>query len=843
MPMKILKNCFQEPQKTVFLDQNLVFQIPSKNGPEGVQTEPPKPSTTPDPAKTAKLEAGIDGDPQLRHEAEKKKELAESGKEAVRDKNADARRAFILEAGLPGKTPNKPSQAANTPPPSTGVDIGKKDPAQKPPEKPKEVKIDPEEKIKKAREKHPEKSPSGVDLMEKMKNLPYAERQKLILQQYKEGNITVKFIPVTVELKDEKGKPVLDSQGKVITARYYATGPVFLGKDKPVLYPSAGVTASLSASAIGCVLPTSKVALDMEEKGKFVPYIGYERIADENHVPKVDEIRYDINPITGKKAPNGRLMRNTEMYEAQNRLIENEMAKRGLKPGDNFFGATKIITAHPDLEDKDKQAIFGGRPGLGPSGLKRGDIIQSGKGGTGGHESTYDDYVNIPVHFVAEKMEIFMDGKKYIVSTSDVMKCGKQEKTPNGKQVKTVLERTDLWRLLSKDGPMDQSRMYKNRRLFPDDPVEAKVEVDIPAVVAEEGNPQANKDKVAINETSPPSAQVDNTKTDEPKKSDVPPTTATTEPASTPKQDKPPVAISAETVSTPPAIPNYPSIKFPQDQSDTKGSFASAAAKAKSEETDSGDAQPYPEKPSSIKTTPEAPTASLASDEAKISIQSLSKNAPQKPYTALGDSYTAGITSVLKQNSDAAKNFEKFGYHQDMTGKSTKWMEAKMKAEIVPKLAHKDASLSVFGGINDVLVDLKDENDLERVYKQTTENLESMYTLAHQNGIKTVGVTLPPLGQYMRTHNYSEPEKELHINLWERINKYIVSHEGKENGPDKVVRLDLLMADQNDPQIMAEEFGVDNDKAMHLHTNEYGRTFMAVQIENAIHELEQTTMK
>ncbi|MBI5152775.1 hypothetical protein HZA39_04525 [Candidatus Peregrinibacteria bacterium] len=171
---------------------------------------------------------------------------------------------------------------------------------------------------------------------------------------------------------------------------------------------------------------------------------------------------------------------------------------------------------------------------------------------------------------------------------------------------------------------------------------------------------------------------------------------------------------------------------------------------------------------------------------------------PEIPQTPLdktafmGDSLTKGMEMYAGKEIEGAGAF-------GIGGQNTGQMLKRFKREVVD------------GGYKKVVI-LAGVNNLGSNWtpEKTERDLEKMYKMAKEAGIKVVACTLPPWGKFMKNHAYKKFAVERGLtaekmqSATEQLNNWIRSQEG--GLVDKVVDLYKYMGDEADPTFQKREF-------------------------------------
>jgi|GEM_PF-4050009 len=221
---------------------------------------------------------------------------------------------------------------------------------------------------------------------------------------------------------------------------------------------------------------------------------------------------------------------------------------------------------------------------------------------------------------------------------------------------------------------------------------------------------------------------------------------------------------------------------------------------------------------------------------------------PTVPYTTLGDSITVGVESQSRGSR------VKLGYHerkgpgginQEEVGKNTDYMKEHLQSEVLPSLEANHVKVIVMGGgANDFLgYPFPNDEAVDKVVKKTTDNLSEMYKKSHDAGLKVVGMTMPPFDLYIENHYKNSEEKERCYKVWNKVNEYIMSHEGQPDGPDKVVKAHEIVGQKNGDQwnILDQYAGKNDPQKIHPQPAAYGA--IAAEVEKAVNALSEGDQK
>ena len=218
---------------------------------------------------------------------------------------------------------------------------------------------------------------------------------------------------------------------------------------------------------------------------------------------------------------------------------------------------------------------------------------------------------------------------------------------------------------------------------------------------------------------------------------------------------------------------------------------------------------------------------------------------PTIPYTTLGDSITVGVEAQSRgsriqlpyhnrPNPDSPGNPEQ-------VGQNTRYMKNQLKSEVIPSLKENGIKVIVLGGgANEFLgVSLPNDEAANKIVKRTTDNFLSMWRDCHDNGLKVVAMTMPPFDRYI-DHHYQGPERDRCYEVWQEINKFIMEHEGREGGPDKVVKAHEILGQQVGENWLIQDQYITQkptNDSQRIHPLPSGYGAIAKEVEKAVNTL------
>jgi lysophospholipase L1-like esterase len=130
---------------------------------------------------------------------------------------------------------------------------------------------------------------------------------------------------------------------------------------------------------------------------------------------------------------------------------------------------------------------------------------------------------------------------------------------------------------------------------------------------------------------------------------------------------------------------------------------------------------------------------------------------------AIGDSLTDARVNggkyldVLRRHCPKSR-FDNYGKGGEMVNQMRSRFARDLFAPGKPAYTH----VIVFGGVNDLYSDLTAGRTPPRIER----DLASMYEMAHQHGVKVVGITVTPWGGFTRYFNASRLAATLETNRW-----------------------------------------------------------------------------
>jgi lysophospholipase L1-like esterase len=640
--------------------------------------------------------------------------------------------------------------------------------AEKKPDEKDKKEGDKEKKDEKAR--FPERAkdaPKGKDFMKSLEGLSREQREKKIYEAISSGNMPDflrQMKPVEYQGVDANG-----ASHKVkmfVMPDYLAVG----ANDDFVRMPMSPETAQLLAEKFNCVMPTKKIVDQIHVNAKQVPMKLYNDIVQRLGVPQEEAYPMQRDPKTGQMVPgqNGNLMMSNSFYQTQDELTNEALAKAGHKLGDIVSGIKKELVITESQLNSGRLCFYGG---LNPSG----SFYQTG--GVGPHEQTYADYSH-GSRLISRYVEV--DGKKMDMAS--------------------LMADPNLYKLVSDERISNAMAFYRRAG--------DQVPAGPPVVEPSTGGPTVGTPSVsplgpsAQPEPTPAGGTKPAVASEPPKPSEALSAPPSAEPPATPSGVTKPATESAALSAAPSAPPSVqpsalPSAPEPAPSSvpaTTPAPAPSAVTGAQTSPAGSSGAAPSYEGSSSY-----TPSLSPSMQE---KLAEGEENPPTLPYTSLGDSFNVGI------DLHSRGSFVRFAYHREidpktglqwMVGKSTWDMKQKLDSEILPSLGTtKLKAIVIGGGGNDILtMPLKTDEAMHSAGEKVKTNLSEMYLKSRKAGLNVVAITMPPFDRFIEGRYRDPAEKDRHYKLWEDINAYIISLEGTENGPNKVVRAHELVGEQS----------------------------------------------
>ncbi len=630
-------------------------------------------------------------------------------------------------------------------------------------------------------------------------NEKYRVRERAVYEQIVSGNLPKKmreFKDVEVSMTDKNGKKV---EGTIKVMPDY----LMIGSDEDAIrVPMSPATAQLIARQFNCTLPTDKMvdAIAAQARRNGVSL---------QPTPKPDQSRF----------------MQTQYFIDHEMQIREQM--KGVSGNPLVAGDKKDIVLPYGSDGTKHVVIYGWHQ-------KDGSPIQPYSGPH--HEWSYMDYSH-GVRLVSRTMTI---------RHSD----GRVEQ----KNVADVLGDKDLYKLISRAPIKNSTYAYKHPGVVK--------EIDISGLPASSppGTSQPTQVAAAPEAVAPAADASDRTPSAQPSAAETPadnqpptpepaptPTpTSAPAPSPVPASEQPAAAPSAEPQPLPsPPAPEPPSTAQPQPAPpaqeppapEPSANSHPAEAQTPSSAPSGGGSQ---SSPSSAPATPSydssattgggsAPeTAPQPSQQPQPPAESATQHAEvqnKKKVIVLGDSLSEGAGPHLGLDN-VTPRWESGRYASTM----------KRVFENMPESECRGGTLYVLGGGNDIF-------DANRSVEAITADLEAIYKLAAQRGMKVIAATYPPFGnsRYVgQTPAHVQQESELR-QKWEALNNWILGREGKTDesgtkiGPEKILQFHKIFADPSDRFMMRPDVRA----ADGVHMTPGGYVEMAGHIKDATLQIEQ----
>lgn len=243
-----------------------------------------------------------------------------------------------------------------------------------------------------------------------------------------------------------------------------------------------------------------------------------------------------------------------------------------------------------------------------------------------------------------------------------------------------------------------------------------------------------------------------------------------------------------------------------------------------------------------VSTTPPEPARATTAGARLGTVQRPPVGEPQLPFTALGDSIVVGIEASVRASAKRRLSFHsRFdGNNPEMVGKTTRYIESKLRSEVLPAIRAKGLrTLVLGGGTNDILRPTTSQADADQLFWEVSQRLARNITTARAAGLKVVQLTLPPEGQFIeRDPRFRNPEVRARAHaLWQRLNTFISRDLAGATGADAIVNLsDILGHTERGVTSLKPEFRNRTDL---LHPAPSGYAAAAAVVQRAVLSVER----